>query len=126
MNFNWKIAFACIAGALLIVLIYGLVSSDNEEEREEVNFWAVGLSMMIWGAESTDEHINRLSDNLDEVVMRELRLCPDMEVVRTFLADASEEKLQAWNSILKPVAERLQEQRKQSDGEWCVFNEALG
>ena len=44
-----------------------------------------------------------------------------MEAVKSFLADANEEKLQAWNSILKPVAERLQGQRKRSDGEWRVL-----
>ena len=44
-----------------------------------------------------------------------------MEAVKSFLADANEEKLQAWNSIPKPVAERLKEQRKRSDGEWRVL-----
>ena len=93
MGFDWRIALACIAGALIIVLVYSIVSNDNnnQDEREEANFWAVGLSMMIWGAESTDEHISRLSNNLDDVVMQELRLCPNMEVVKSFLTDANED-----------------------------------
>ncbi len=128
MGLNWRIALACVAAALLLVLIVGSFSSNGNNDQE-IYGPAVGLAIMIYPETGTDEErgerVSRLSRLLDHVVIRELRHCP-VESLETIFADASDEKLKIWNSILKPIAERLEEQRKTESVSWCVLHEASG
>ena len=97
----------------------------EEEEIRLANY----LSVLVWqdvapGVEprSWDERVSLLTDNLDVVVMRELIYCPDEEMVRSFLEYLNAERLAAWNTILKPNAERLAILRKDKPGTYCVIN----
>lgn len=129
MKFDWKIAIACIIGALIVVLIVASLSL-SERDEDEIYGPAVGLAIMIYDEEGTTyeergERVQRLSRIFDHIVIRELRHCP-VESLETVFANASDEKLETWNSILKPIAERLEEQRGEETVTWCVLHEALG
>ncbi len=128
MRIDWKIASLCIAIGLFSVIVVGACSIDQANEGE-IYGPAVGLAIMIYPETGTyeerGERVQRLSRLLDRVVIRELRHCP-VESLETIFANASDEKPQTWNSILKPIAERSEEQRKDESVPWCVLHEASG
>ena len=130
-EFRGYIIFVVLT-CLLFFLIWltfqriGVFGSVYEEEEIRL---ANYLSVLVWqdvapGVEprSWDERVSLLTDNLDVVVMRELIYCPDEEMVRSFLEYLNAERLAAWNTILKPNAERLAILRKDKPGTYCVIN----
>ena len=128
MRIDWEIAFLCIAMGLFFVIMSGACSM-NEANEDEIYSPAVGLAIMIYPETGTyeerGERVQRLSRLLDRVVIRELQHCP-VESLETIFANASDEKLETWNTILKPIAQRLEEQRKTEPVPWCVLHKALG
>ena len=73
MKFDWKIAIACIIGALIVVLIVASLSL-GESEEDEIYGPAVGLAIMIYDEEGTTyeergERVQRLSRIFDHIVI---------------------------------------------------------